>query len=85
MGLQGRGDGFGLLLLGGGVLMTIATAQLCQVLRPFVGDEGKELPTGTIVDVSGWPSFRIPQMIEQRYIVPVVVVEKQGKEPARVG
>lgn len=56
-------------------------ARLVQVLRPLQIGEGQSYAAGEIVDAKDWPNERIPRLIDQRYIVPVVVIERLEPEP----
>jgi hypothetical protein len=56
------------------------TRQMYRVMRPLHAGGPKPLAAGQVVDGSGWPSYRIPRLIEQRFITPVEIIVQRVNE-----
>ena len=44
-----------------------------EVLRPIQKGGGEIIPAGTVLDASAWTAQRLAQLVEQRYVVPVML------------
>ncbi len=60
----------------------MSESRLYQVQRPLQLAADRTVPAGEIVDGTDWPPERIPRLIDQRYITPVLLVEREAV-PAR--